>query len=179
MTNILNQTRAYLVGQMQYCDGETWRVKVEGTLKSMGVIVFNPYNHPFVGSTQENSNIRDRVTKLLAKKQYDAVEQLVKQVRGEDLRVVDICDFVFCYIDPAYPTCGTWEEIFWANRMKKPIFFCVKGGKVHCPFWMFGVIPHKYIYDNIEDALQVLKKINSGKKKIDSDRWRLLREEYK
>ena len=42
-----------------------------------------------------------------------------------------------------------------------------------------GTIPHKYIYDSLEEILGTIKKINDGEKVIDSDRWRLLKEEYR
>ncbi len=179
MKNLLHKTRTYLVGQMQYMDGSSWREKVSASLSEIGVTIFNPYNHPFVNSTKEDNDARQKLNQLIADKNYDEVTEVVKKIRAEDLRCVDLCDFVFCYINPKYNTCGTWEEIFWANRMKKPIFLCIEGGKDVCPLWMYGVLPHKYIYSSIDDALNVIHDINSGKKAIDSDRWRLLREEFR
>ena len=63
--------------------------------------------------------------------------------------------------------------------MKKPIFFCVEGGIDKLPLWMFGVLPHKYVYGSIYDAIDVLKKIDNGEKELDSDRWRLLRPSFR
>ena len=176
---ILYRTRVYLSGQMQYFDGEPWRVKVGKEFEKRGIIVFSPYNHPFIGCTQENSDVAEYIKTLIAQNKYDEVAALVKKVRVEDLRTVDIADFIFCYLNPKYPTVGTWEEVFWANRMKKPIFFVVEGGKAKCPFWMYGVIPHKYIYDSIGDALKMVLDIDDGVKPIDSARWRLLKTEYR
>jgi len=176
---ILNKTRVYLIGQMQYLDGSGWRDIVQAELSKLGVIVFNPYNHPFINSSPEDNNAREKLNNLIKEKKYDEVSEIFKKIRAEDLRCVDICDFCFVYINPIYPTVGSWEEIFWANRMKKPIFFCVEGGIDKLPLWMFGVIPHKYIYSNIYDAINVLKQIDSGEKEIDSDRWRLLRKEFR
>jgi len=177
--NLLYKTRAYLCGQMQYMDGSSWRAAVESELKKIGVIVFNPYNHPFMNSSMEDKDAREKFQTLIENKKYDEISDIMRKIRAEDLRCVDICDFCFVYIDPSYPTVGTWEEIFWANRMKKPIFFCIKGGISKLPVWMFGAIPHKYIYENIESAIETIKKIDSGDKEIDSDRWRLLREEFR
>jgi hypothetical protein len=42
-----------------------------------------------------------------------------------------------------------------------------------------GVIPHKYTYDTIEDALVMLEKIHIGEKEINSDRWHLLKDNYR
>jgi hypothetical protein len=71
------------------------------------------------------------------------------------------------------------EELVTAVRMKKPTFIAVEGGKKKCPFWIMGMFPHKYIYNNIDDILNMLIKIDTGEKEIDSDRWRLLRKEYR
>jgi len=179
MTNLLHKTRVYLVGQMQYMDGSSWRDTVSKSLSDIGVVVFNPYNHPFVNSTKEDNDARTKLGQLIKDKNYDEVTDVVKKIRAEDLRCVDLCDFIFCYINPKYNTCGTWEELFWANRMKKPIFLCIEGGKDACPLWMYGVLPHKYIYSSIDDALTVIHDINLGNKVLDSDRWRLLREEFR
>lgn len=177
--NKLNKTRAYLIGGMQYIDGSTWRKVVQEELKKMGIVVFNPYNHPFINSTEEDNDATKKLKDLVKLKKYDEVAQTVRKIRSEDLRCVDICDFCFVYINPIYPTVGTWEEIFWANRMKKPIFFCVDGGVDKLPLWMYGVIPYKYVYNNIYEAVEILKQIDSGVKEIDSDRWRLLKKEFR
>jgi hypothetical protein len=179
MKNILNKTRTYLIGQMQYLDGSSWRNIVQNELNKLGIVTFNPYNHPFINSSVEDNDARTVLENLIKEKKYSNVSNIMRKIRVEDLRCVDICDFCFVYIDPKYPTVGSWEEIFWANRMKKPIFFCVEGGIDKLPLWMYGVIPHKYVYENIYDAIDTLKKINSGEKEIDSDRWRLLRPEYR
>lgn len=177
--NILQKTRVYLIGGMQYVDGSEWRMIVKNELNKIGVVVFNPYDHPFIDSEDENNDCRKKLEDLIKEKKYNETASIVKKIRSEDLRCVDVCDFCFVYINPQYPTVGSWEEIFWANRMKKPIFFCVEGGLSKLPLWMYGVIPYKYVYNNINEAIDVLKQIDSGEKEIDSDRWRLLRKEYR
>ena len=39
---------------------------------------------------------------------------------------------------------------------------------------MMGQLPHKYIYDSLEEIVEMIKKIDSGQQSIDDDRWRLL-----
>jgi hypothetical protein len=41
------------------------------------------------------------------------------------------------------------------------------------------MFPHKYIYDSVDNISKMLIKIDNGKKEIDSDRWRLLKKEYR
>ena len=177
--NILNKTRCYMIGQMQYFDGAPWRNYVEAKLKQMNIIVFNPYNHPYVNSTEEDNDVRESYLKLVEEEKYDEVSEKMKKIRSEDLRTIDISDFVFCYINPKYPTCGAWEEFFLANKQKKPIFLVIEGSKKLTPLWVFGTIPHKYIYNNLDEALNMISDIDSGKHPIDSDRWRLLKQSYR
>ena len=179
MENRLKKTRCYLVGAMQNVNGQPWRTYVESQLKEMGIVVLNPYNHPFVNSTQEDNDASAKLKDLIKLGKYDEVAEITKKIRAEDLRCVDIVDFIFCHLNPVFPTCGSYEEFFTGNRAKKPIFLSIEGGKALCPLWLFGTIPHKYVYNNIDDALNIIKKIDDGTIPIDSDRWRLLRPEFR
>ena len=80
-----------------------------------------------------------------------------------------------CYCDAA----DAQYLLVTAVRMKKPIFISMEGGKVKTPLWIMGMIPHNYIYDSIEEIMEMIKQIDSGEKKIDSDRWRLLRRDLR
>ena len=93
--------------------------------------------------------------------------------------MVDRCDFIICYINPNVGTFGTMEELTTAVRMKRPIFLVVEGGKKKTPLWIFGMLPHKYIYDSFEDVKKVLTSIDTGAKVLDSDRWRLFKPELR
>ena len=95
--NLLRKTRVYLVGAMSNVNGEPWRSHVEVKLKDLGIIVLNPYNHPFVNCTREGSDVSEGLRELLELKKYDEVAAIAKKVRAEDLRCVDICDFIFCH----------------------------------------------------------------------------------
>ena len=55
----------------------------------------------------------------------------------------------------------------------------MEGGKHKTPLWMMGMLPHNYIYDSIEEVVDMVKQIDSGAKKIDSDRWRLLKKDIR
>ena len=55
----------------------------------------------------------------------------------------------------------------------------MEGGKSKTPLWMLGMLPHKYIYDSVDEIIEMIYAIDSENKEIDSDRWRLLRKEYR
>jgi hypothetical protein len=176
------RTRTYLVGHMQYVadkEGESWRDKISVELEKMGVVVFNPYHKPFVKDVQEGAEVGLSLTEALSDGNYDFVANKMKEIRIFDLNLVDRCDFVIAHIKPQVASWGSAEEIVTAVRMKKPLFLSVEGGKKECPKWIFGMFPHKYIYDSPDDIITMLKKIDSGEHPIDNERWKLLRKEYR
>lgn len=176
---ILNKTKCYLVGSMQYKNGREWRDEFQEKVKKLGITCFNPYSKPFVKDIQECENFQKNLLSNLEKENYDFVSEKMKEVRSFDLSLVDYSSFIVAYIDPTVVTVGSWEELFWANRLKKPIFLIIEGGKKKSPLWILGTLPHKYIYDDIDKVVDILSKIDKGEKELDNNRWRLLREEYR
>ena len=176
---ILNKTKTYLIGPMQYADGRSWREDMTEFLQNMGVTVFDPYKKPFINAPQEDEKTHERMAQLMANGDYDEVANHFKSVRAFDLSMVDRSDFIICYLNPKVPTFGTIEELVTGIRMKRPTFVVVEGGKQFTPLWVLGMMPHKYIYDSFEDVKKVLTNIDTGVKSLDSDRWRLFKPELR
>ena len=177
--NILKKTRTYLVGHMQYASGRDWREYAEAELSPLDIRIFNPYKKPFVKDVNEDEDTRLSIGHCMEHGYFNDVAGRMKLIRSYDLNLVDRSDFIIAHLLPEVASWGSAEEIVTAVRMKKPIFISMEGGKHKTPLWMMGMIPHHYIYDSIEEAVSMLKSIDSGEKKIDSDRWRLLREELR
>jgi hypothetical protein len=93
------------------------------------------------------------------------------------LRLCDICDWFIAVIKPKVASWGSAEEVTTVIREKKPLFLVVDDpkGKKACPLWLFGVLPHKYIYSSLDEALEMIKAIDDGIVKMSSDRWKLLK----
>ncbi len=178
-SNHLWKTRTYLVGHMEYTDGSQWREKLTEDLNKMGIIVFNPYKKPFIKDVQEGPDVRAKLKIAQEQGDYDYLCEKFREIRIFDLNLVDRSDFIIAHIEPEVASWGSAEELVTAVRMKKPIFLSITGGKKRCPKWIFGMMPHKYIYNNVEEVVETLKRIDSGEKELDSDRWRLLRKEYR
>jgi len=175
--NLLRDTRCYLVGGMQYVrDGRSWRDKVKAELSVCNITFFDPYHKPFIHDIPENESSRAEMLHWMDTEQYDLVQQRMWDVRGYDLRLCDISDFFIVHLNPMEPTIGTIEEIITAVREKKPVFLSIEGSKKKCPLWLMGVVPHKYIYDNIDDIISTIKAIDAGIIKMNSARWKLLNE---
>ena len=100
-------------------------------------------------------------------------------MRSYDLNLVDRSDFIIAHLLPEVASWGSAEELVTAVRMKKPIYISMEGGKHATPLWIMGMLPHHYIYDSIEEVVDMIKQIDCGEKSIDSDRWRLLRKELR
>ena len=179
MKNVLEKTRTYLVGHMQYADGRNWRDAVEEELGKLNITVFNPYKKPFVKDVDEDEEARYKMHEDMGNGYYNDVAERMSTVRSYDLNLVDRSDFIVAHLLPDVASWGSAEEIVTAVRMKKPIFISMQGGKSQTPLWMMGMLPHHYIYDSIEEVLEMIHQINDGKKAIDSDRWSLLRKELR
>lgn len=177
--NYLYKTKTYLVGHMQYCEGRDWREHVEGELEKLNITVFNPYKKPFVKDVDEDEEARQKMADDMANGYYNDVAERMSTVRSYDLNLVDRSDFIIAHLLPDVASWGSAEELVTAVRMKKPIFISMEGGKKHTPLWIMGMLPHNYIYDNVDEILDMIHQINEGKKNIDSDRWRLLRKDLR
>ena len=85
--------------------------------------------------------------------------------------MVDISDFLIVNLDLDVHPCGTYEEIFWANRQKKPIIVHMVQGKQKCPDWLFGTIPHEMIFSSWEEIKNYLVEINHSEEIKTFNRW--------
>lgn len=175
-SNLLRNTRCYLIGHMQYSDGRGWRDTVKSELKDIGVKFYDPYHKPFVHDVPEDEGSRAEMLHWMETGQFDLVAQRMTEVRGYDLRLCDICDWYIAVIKPSIASWGSAEEITTIIREKKPLFLIIDDpkGKKACPLWLMGVLPHKYVYDNLEEAIKTIKGIDDGIVRMSSDRWKLL-----
>ncbi len=175
----LNKTRCYLVGHMQYADPGDWRDYVKNELKDTGIIFYNPLDKPFISDIDETSNTRDFLNKKLEEGNFDYVYKHMSSIRRSDLNLVDRSDFIIAHIVPHVGSWGSTEEIMCANRMKKPVFVSIEGGRHKVPLWLAGMLPPYYFFDSIEKVVDTIKEIDYGTRALDPDRWRLLKEEYR
>ena len=171
MNRVRNQ-RCYLAGAMDRVKdrGKGWRQEITPFLQSLGIVVFNPITKPTeIGLEDHDTHLVK--TKLKKKKRYEELSSMMKVIRSVDLRLVDISDFLIVNLDIDTHPCGTLEEIFWANRQKKPIIIHMVQGKEHTPDWLFGTVPHQMIYSDWNDIYGYLEHINSSENINTYNRW--------
>ena len=170
--NRLKNQRVYLAGAMdRVADrGATWRDNITPFLESLGIIVFNPITKPTdIGLEDQATHVLK--TKLKSQKRYDELTSVMKPIRAVDLRLVDRSDFLVVNLDLDVHPCGTLEELFWANRLKRPILIHMVQGKQNAPDWLFGTIPHQMIFSNWDELKNYLFHINSSENIDTHKRW--------
>ena len=170
--NRLKNQRVYLAGAMDRVSdrGNGWRDDITPFLDDLGIIVFNPIKKPTVLGKEDEETHKYKV-KLKNNEQYDELSSLMKTIRSIDLRLVDISDFLIVNLDLDIHPCGTYEEIFWANRQKKPIIIHMVQGKHSAPDWLFGTIPHNMIFSSWNEVKAYLYKVNCDKEIDSHNRW--------
>lgn len=176
---VLTKTKTYLVGPMENLDGTAWRKRITKELNSIGIVCYDPYLKPFLRPLDEGNEVRNKMRQAILNDDLEYSHKIGKAIRSHDLNLVDRSDFIIAHIHPTIASYGTAEEICTANRSKKPIFLSVEGGRNKCPAWITWMIPPKYIYNTIDEILEVLFKIDNGSIVADSDRWRLLKYELR
>jgi hypothetical protein len=152
---------------------------VKADLAATGIIFFDPLKKPFMDSVNEDKEHMARLGKLREESRFDDLSKIMRKIRVEDLSLVDRSDFLIAVISAKTASWGTAEEVFWANRMKKPIYLVVSEGKQACPFWIFGTLPADQIHGNIQEVIADILQIDSGEKRIDLTRWKIFREEFR
>lgn len=170
--NRLCGTRAYLAGAIDRDNdfGKAWRDEMGDWLTKHGVVTFNPLAKPIELGIENTENILER-REWKKNGEYDRVSKHMDSVRRVDLRMVDISDFLIVNIDVSVHACGTYEEVTWANRCKKPIIVHCEQGKHHMPDWMFDVIPHELMFSNWAEVKTYLNGVDSGMDTRHFKRW--------
>ena len=178
--HVLNRTKCYLAGNIENSNApHSWRDMVKADLAATGIIFFDPLKKPFMDSVNEDKEHMARLGKLREESRFDDLSKIMRKIRVEDLSLVDRSDFLIAVISAKTASWGTAEEVFWANRMKKPIYLVVSEGKQACPFWIFGTLPADQIHGNIQEVIADILQIDSGEKRIDLTRWKIFREEFR
>lgn len=172
---MLNRLRGQVVYECGPIDlafdlGKGWRDKITPELEAMGMIVLDPL-HKSTTFGLESDDQRP-IRKILKEEgRYHELSLLMKEIRHVDMRMVDRADCLVIHLDLDIFSCGTMEELFWANRSKKPCLVFCKQGKKNIPDWIFGTIPSEMLFDDMSSLLQYLRQINTAEEIDTLGRW--------
>lgn len=178
--SILLGSRCYLAGNIENStDSFSWREKAANILSSIGVICLDPTNKIFESGKQEDKKLKEKLFEKLAQNDIDYVRSTMQQVIYEDLRAVDLSDFLLFNFEFQKPTFGTMHELVIANQQSKACFIISNCKLNKVPLWILGLIKKEHIYENLDLALETILKINLGEIKLSSKKWKLLRKEIR
>lgn len=173
MPNRLKLLRTYLVGAMDRVPdgGVEWRAAITPWLQERGVIVLDPTNKAIeIGI--EDSQARLEIERLKQIGEFDQIRPRFQDIALVDLRMVDMADFLVVNLDLDTHPCGTYEEIFTANRSKKPIIIHIEQGKVNVPNWLLFRLPHQMIFSTWKNLKNYLDSVDKDGTIESYNRWR-------
>lgn len=155
--NRLALNRGYLCGAMdRVADGGIgWRQDLIKSLEELKILWLDPCRKPIDIGVEDLEN---RALRQKAKRagDYEFIRNQMKQIRPVDLRMVDIADFLVVNLDLSVHATGTYEELFWANRCKKPVIVRIAQGVEHTPDWLFGTLPFEMIFSTWDEVKRYL-----------------------
>ncbi|MCD6436211.1 MAG: hypothetical protein J7L15_07465 [Clostridiales bacterium] len=158
-------------------DGIIWRQYIvdECGKRNMKLDFFDPCNKP-EGLGSEIGIEKNKVKKLIESGQWEEAQEFVKTFRRYDLRGIDTCNFVIARIDLNVHMCGTYDEIFTAEREGKPIFIIMGKDqrKEDIPTWLISFLNYEEIFESEDECIDYLEKIDQGEIELDR-RWVLIK----
>lgn len=169
----LQNLRVYLSGPIEGASdfGYGWREDIKPFLRNLGVLVIDPLEKPIDLGLEEGKNIHAKINSLIEEENYDEVARIFRLIRRTDLRMCDVCDFMIAYLDNTVQACGTFEEIFNANRSKKAVLVVCPQGKKNVSRWLYGTLPHQFFFNNFDELKEYLLGVDSEEDERDFDRW--------
>jgi hypothetical protein len=175
--NLLHGTRCYMIGAMEFQNGEGWRNDVKKRLSGRGIQFFDPYHKPFTHDVPEDEESRRQMSKWREEGQYDLLESRMNHVVADDLWLCYACDWFIAHINPTVPSWGSADELYTVIEIGKPVFISIDHpkGKKATPYWWFGKIPHKYIYDTLPEIMDIVEHLDEGVIPMHSNKWKLLK----
>lgn len=176
MNNLLNQ-RAYLAGAIDLAGkdkGRGWREYIKPTLSRFGIKILDPCNKPTFLAREESPDYFALKAKLKLEGRYDELSEIMKPIRQIDLALIDRSDLIIAAIDTNIHCCGTYEELAWAARCKKPIIIMCVQGKHGIPDWLFAMSKHESYFGSWDEVYSYLNYIDkTPQDKIETlGRWK-------
>lgn len=154
----------YLCGPMDGVDDidcHNWRDYMATELGKLGIIVFNPARKPN-GLHVEDKQIRSIVKELIKQRRFREIrEKYAPPIRNTDMFLVDNSNALIVNYRLDIPMCGTMEEIFWANRCKKPVLFHFENLD-EVPPWLCYTFPGEYFFDSWNGMLDYIRRVDAG-----------------
>lgn len=153
-------------------DGITWRKEIKKQCSELPFVFLDPTEKPEEVGGHEVGLEKYKINKMMRDKKWEEASKWSREVRHVDLRMVDRSDLYIVYIDVDSHVCGTYNELFEAERQQKPLFAIMKPPytKWEIPAWLISIFREDEVFHSINECVDHLRKIHEGEIEIDS-RW--------
>ena len=165
--------------------GVGWRKLIKEFLWNMSIGVLDPCDKPINFGIEDEESIQWRnEAKEQAKHLYEhrylddaddvcqSIAESMKRIVAADLMMLDMCHAVILHIDTTVHYCGSYHEMAYACLEKKPIIIHCEQGKMGVPDWVFGVVPHEFIFSTWSEVQKYIKNIAYDENIQHFKRWR-------
>ena len=188
--NLLKNTSCYLAGPVEHDKKATsWRQDVASFLSARSVRSYDPLIKPpwlddichvdpslYKKALDGETQVDEINGKTIEIKPSDVIEAN-HMMRVACMRIVHAVDWVICYL-PIKFTVGTFEEIFEAIRVGKPVFFCCPNGIPST--WILSAVARnmnereRYFFEDWDSLKEHIVSIDMGLVKLDPVKWMFL-----
>ena len=143
--------------------GIDWRQYAKKKLWELELGVIDPTDSPLLDSENlETPEKRQQVLEWKKSGEYDKVKQHYKTICLADIRLVELSNFLICYLDITQYPCGTYDETFFAASQKKPVLIVCPHRKSEVPNWLWGRLKHELFFQSIDECIEYLKRVDEG-----------------
>lgn len=177
MNHFLAGTRVYLAGPVEHDPGAvSWRQKITDRLTPFGVTVYDPLVKPTWLDPICKLNPQLYRQALSGKSNELTVAQVHEaniMMRRLCMKFVTSCDWIICY-HPKTFTVGTFEEIFKAAELDKPVLFCAPDGILSTwalPVFSTPETQDKVWFNSWDSMFEYLTRLHNGDEKADNIKW--------
>lgn len=152
--------------------GIAWRREIRQKCEDLPFSFLDPTEKPEEVGGHEVGLEKYKIIEMMKNRDWENASKWSREVRHVDLRMVDRSDLYIIYIDVDSHLCGTYNELFEAERQQKPLFAIMKSPhtKWHIPSWLISIFREEEVFDSVDDCVEHLRKIQSGEIELDS-RW--------
>lgn len=170
----------YLAGPIDFLDdrGVGFRFELKTKLMEIGLsknMILDPTDKPVTYDGYKDFDTEKEYYYNLRKLgQWDELEKMCQMTMHVDLRLVDKSDVIIAVLNPTIPMFGTIHEIVAARQQKKPVLIIDPRGREGTSIWAIGLVGYKNIFKTIDEVIEFLSCVFTGKMTVDNEEWLFL-----
>lgn len=175
--NLLANSRVYLCGPVEHDPAaKGWRNIITEKLAKYNVQIYDPLVKPTwlpsickVDPPLYRKVLSGESNQLKTSDVYDANAH----IRRICLRLVSSADWIICWL-PKLFTSGTWEELYLAAHLEKPVLFCIPDGVPAT--WILPIFANDTTFNDVffknwDELLNHVDKLSNGTTIMDPYKW--------